>query len=73
MLAVLNVLGQLLGPSQGVLLPLGAVLGASWGPLGASWGALGGVLGPLGVLLGRLGGDPKEQKKLMQNKPDFGP
>ena len=66
MLAVLNVLGQLLGPSQGVLLPLGAVLGASWdllghswGPLGASWGALGGVLGPLGVLLGRLGGDRK--------------
>ena len=48
MLAVLNVLGQLLGPSQGVLLPLGAVLGASWDLLGHSWGGLRGSWGPLG-------------------------
>ena len=45
-------LGPLLGPSWGSLGPSWALLGPSWSPLGPSWGPLGGLLGRLGAILG---------------------
>ena len=62
MLAVLNVLGQLLGPSQGVLLPLGAVLGASWSLLGPLGPLLGGSWGFLGASEADLEAIPNNKK-----------